>query len=799
MKRFLKSSLSLLLAITIIFSSAYVGLAEVDFIGFSFGNAFKNFAIKSVAANSGTCGSGVTWALSDSGTLTISGSGSMKDFLSSSDVPWCSLSSYIYTVVIKNGVTNIARCAFENCTNITSVTIGDTVTTIGPSAFENCTNLTSIIIPDTVIRIRYDAFYNCTSLAFVSIGAGVTSIDGFAFSGCTKLTSITIPSGVISIGELAFSYCSNLTSITIGEGVENIGESAFYHCNNLASVNITNIAAWCNIEFVDSYANPLYFADKLYINWDLVTEVNIPGGVTEIPSDAFFCSNIISITIPNSVTSIGERAFRGCTNLSSITIPDSVTSIGVAAFSSCTSLASIVIPDNVTSIGAGSFSGCTSLTTVVIPDSVTSIGNSAFDCSKLKYVFYSGSESDWAGITIGSSNTYLSTASIHYNSLNHIYWNEWTIDIAPTCTEEGVKSHHCSVCDAISDMTTIPATGHNYLVQNAESVHPHIATKKCSVCDYTVREVSYNSDCFVCNSTLVELDGGCYKLVSYTGFGENIVIPSEYNGLPVSIIDVNCFKGNTTIKSVVISDGVVTMGNAVFYGCTSLERVVLPSTLTSIGNAAFYNCTNLKYVNIAEGVTTVGNSAFRGCTALETVIIPESVTNIGKQAFYGFTGTIYCFKNSVAHDYAIKNNLNFVFVEDILTTSTESSQIDYKNLIIKTTVQSCKDITEILGVSDSARIVVTASCKEGSVELLGTGAIISVYDGENHLGDYTLIVGGDTNGDSVCDALDCFEVERLANGNGALTGAYAMAADSNSDDMVDITDYQAIVNKALAS
>ena len=122
---------------------------------------------------------------------------------------------------------------------------------------------------------------------------------------------------------------------------------------------------------------------------------------------------------------------------------------------------------------------------------------------------------------------------------------------------------------------------------------------------------------------------------------------------------------------------------------------------------------------------------------------------------------------------------------------------DYDNFIIRTSVQNAVDFNEIFNASETVEVIAEVSHVYGKLEFYGTGTIVIVFDGDDYVGDITLIVEGDTNGDSICDALDCFEVERSANGNGDLTGAYALAADSNDDDVIDITDYQAIVNKAL--
>ncbi len=203
-----------------------------------------------------------------------------------------------------------------------------------------------------------------------------------------SITSVVIEYGVTSVGSSVFSGCTGLESITIPNSVTSIGSYAFYGCTGLEGVYITDIAAWCNIKF-DSYSsNPLYYAHNLYLNNQLVTDLEIPDSVTSIGDFAFeYCTGLTSVTIPDSVTSIGVDAFYDCTGLASVTIPDSVTSIGSSAFYGCTGLESVTIPDSVTSIGSSALSGCTGLTSVTIPDSVTIIGDSAFkNCTGLTSV-----------------------------------------------------------------------------------------------------------------------------------------------------------------------------------------------------------------------------------------------------------------------------------------------------------------------------------------------------------------------------------------------------------------------------
>ena len=277
-------------------------------------------------------------------------------------------------------------------------------------AFYNNDNITSVVIPDSVTSIGDDAFYSCSSLTSVSIGNGVTSIGDVAFYGCSSLTSVSIGNSVTSIGNMAFSGCSSLTSVAIPDSVRSIGDDAFYFCYRLTSVTLANGCAAvigsnafknCNSALYTEYEYGRYVG-----NSDNPYQILI--GLTN--------ANFTTYTIHEDTQIIAGGIFSSCERLTNITIPDSVRSIGDRAFAGCTSLTSVVIPDSVINIGDRAFYNCSSLTSVVIPDSVTSIGEYAFSgCSSLKDVYYTGSEEDWAKISIGSWNSSLANATRHYN------------------------------------------------------------------------------------------------------------------------------------------------------------------------------------------------------------------------------------------------------------------------------------------------------------------------------------------------------------------------------------------------
>lgn len=164
----------------------------------------------------GATGDNVTWQLTENTddpstyTLTISGSGAMKDYLMSSHQPWCSFRKQITSVVVSPGVTSIGNLAFTRSCNIIHVDIADSVVSIGEQAFSDCSRLTDITVPQSVTYIDANAFDSCTHLSSITLSTNnITSIRPHTFSGCSKLSSIVIPDGVTSIQSGAFLTALN--------------------------------------------------------------------------------------------------------------------------------------------------------------------------------------------------------------------------------------------------------------------------------------------------------------------------------------------------------------------------------------------------------------------------------------------------------------------------------------------------------------------------------------------------------------------------------------------------------------
>jgi putative SOS response-associated peptidase YedK/uncharacterized membrane protein len=564
------------------------------------------------------------------------------------------------SVVIPADVTAVGTSAFENCGKLSSVTFagGSTCASIGANSFAGDTALTAIIIPASVTAVGTSAFAGDTKLAGVTFASGsacasigasafkddsvltsinipksVTAIGAGAFAGNTKLAAVVFEaeSRCATIGESAFSGDTDLTAITIPAGVAALGSKTFAGNTKLAGVTflgscptmtnddaftgvaavVTVPASWNNTANRTQHGGTLTYTGPCGSNaaysFDVAAGTLKITGTGELYDNAFKdMTSIKSVSIPEGVTSVGERTFAGCSELAEISIPASVTAIGAGAFAGNTKLARVTFADNsgLISIGASTFAGNTALASITVPESVSAIGSKAFSSdTALKNVIFSGpcpamtNDDAFTGVTAAV------TVPSSWNKATDRTQHGGTLHYTGPCGANAVYSY-----DVGTGAMTITGTGDLY-----NNLFKDLAGLKSAAIAEGVTSIGAGTF------------SGC------TGLTE-ITIPAS-----VTAIGESAFGGNTNLAEVSFASGsqCATIGASAFAGNTALTAITIPKEVTEIGNAAFSGDTALKTVTFDKdgALDAIGASSFAGCSALEELEMPKGVASIGSKAF----------------------------------------------------------------------------------------------------------------------------------------------------------------------
>ena len=448
-----------------------------------------------------------------------------------------------------------------------------------------------------VIEIGEKTFQRCKDLKSVIIPNSITSIGKEAFEGCSSLNSTNIPNSITSIGEEAFNGCSSLESFNIPSSVTSVGKSAFGGCQFINLV-IEDRTTYLELrESILSSANhddkeaTVYIGMELKHNdlsyWYKFEHIILGESIKELEDFALSTENsyVKSITLPNTITSIGESAFAGCSKLESINIPSSVESIGKNAFWECSSLKSINIPSKVQDIYLNTFSGCSSLKTLIIDDRSTTL-------------------------TEGKNNSYSDKGFTLFescSSLENLYLGG---DFEGLSSNSTIKS--ITFGKSIKDIKKFPTFSNLSTVNIPDGVESIGGFPESSITSISIpNSVKSIGDAAFKN---------CKLLTSIT-------IPNS-----VKSIGSSAFHGCYSLTNITIPNSITSINSYLFYDCNNLESINFEGNIDFIGSYAFAFCKKLTHITLPNSVMNIENNAFTN-TGLTLFIIPENVKSIGSKAF----------------------------------------------------------------------------------------------------------------------------------------------------------------------
>lgn len=354
---------------------------------------------------------------------------------------------------VRAGTLTIAKKAFSHAGKLTGIDLPDSLVRIGGHALEY-TGISGVTVPAGIADVPESMCECCSALKNVTLSEGPTVIGERAFADCTALESIEFPASVVRIDADAFSGCALLADVSFNEGLQSIGTSAFDSCTAIVSVDIP--------------ASVLDIGPSAFRYCSALTDVRLHDGLDKILTSAFAdCTGLKKIVIPDSVTFLYYSVFENCTALETVRLPAGSTYLPDDLFSGCTALNSVTIPSGISSIYSRVFKNA-GIETLYIPKTLTSIRDNAFLGSAIKTVYYEGSASEWAAITIDATgNDELAAATIVYD---HTHTKGDAViedEIAATCTADGSFSEvvYCKDCGIFMSETakTTDKLGHDFV------------------------------------------------------------------------------------------------------------------------------------------------------------------------------------------------------------------------------------------------------------------------------------------------------------------------------------------------
>ena len=558
--------------------------------------------------------------------------------------------SNLESVKFGTGLKTIGNYAFYDDRKISKLEFtGDNLTSIGSYAFYDNLALEELNLSGDNVSIGDNAFNNCNKLKTVNLKSGIKSIGSYAFRDCTVLDDIKLCSELETIGAYAFYNCGNLQSIEIPDNVTKIDNNTFENCSSLKSVSIGKS---CTTISATAFNNATKL-EKITVSADNEKYSSVDGALLNKEKTSIILypkSKSGEFVIPDTVTSIADRAFSSCPNLTKITIGANVESVGAYAFSSCSALTDVVFKDSTIKkkvIGLYAFYNCQALSNVDFGNAVTSIGSFAFMIDKSLESIEFPDSLESIGRCAFSCYDYGTTGSYFASNLKSVKFGSGLKSIADYAFYENRA------------LNTVKFTG--------------------------VALTSIGSESF-CNIAITELDlSGTDTSIDREAFYNcNSLETVKLSG--VKTIGQNAFYNCRKLTSVELSENLTTIESGAFQSCVALKNIDIPNKVTKLNDNTFSNCSSLKNVSIGSGCTSISTTAFDGTFSIDRITVSEDNKN-----YTVVDGVLYN-KDMTTLVLYPKNRSGEFAVPDTVTTIANSAFDSSPNLTKVTIGKNVKTI-----------------------------------------------------------------------------------------------------------
>ncbi len=598
----------------------------------------------------------------------------------------CYMNSKLREVVFRGDVVNIGKRAFGECAALQSVVLPASVKTIGREAFSGCSRLASAVLTDGLESIGINAFQRCAVLGDIVIPNSVTEIGRGAFSNCPEVTLVCGYQSAAHIFAMTYNVRFRLMLVLQELRITRLPNKIVYYTGEVFNAQglearaiydnggeVVLSGASYAVEGFDTstpgiktvtlryQGKTATFQIRVYDFQFSLVESNSQVMVTRYVGLA--TGAVIPAEIEGKpVTMVGSTTFAGRSDVSSIAIPPSVTSIQAGAFDGASGLQNFEVAAGNSAFSANggllydaagtrliSYPAGRTNTNFTLPSQVASVAPRAFSgCGAIERLYTGINAAAWSsGAVINCPKL---TMMVYEFTTAHFYAQQDSVPFVLVSTAEAMlitpptKVHYIvrEPLDTAGMLVQLRyADASVYTVPSGYALGSFAnTTSGVKTINVTFRQFTGSFEVTVVESDnrvyrYEVLPNGTAKLTRYLGTGGDLAVPATIDGYTVSTLGQSLYDGVASITSLIVPSSVTAIESRVFAGCTRMTRIYLPDNLASIGDEAFSRCAALESVALPETLLTVGSYAFADCTSLQSVVLPDDLQSVGSYAFSG--------------------------------------------------------------------------------------------------------------------------------------------------------------------